>query len=481
MTRRLVPVADNPSRVVLYVRVSAVMDRGGDNFHAPKLQLGAMRRLTAGLREIAVVEDIDRSGRTFDRQGITRIRGMAERGEMDALAVYDVSRLGRNVRESLTFLAQMADLGVTILSATEHIDTSTPAGRLMLTNMLAVAEFRSDEIGRSWSATVAERARNGIHHGHPRGYTRDDQGRLTPHPIVGPAVARVWQDFAAGKPMRQICREFAAVWGAPVATSNLKTIFKRPVYLGHVVADGEIVVRDAHPPLVDQRTWDLAQQRLARDRTVPPRRLQVTWALSGFAYCFCGAHIQRMPRMRRGVREQRLICGSGPGRVGGGCVGIGAPLMQPFEDEVLRRVGVYVQQLRTDDGARAEQLVRRTSAIADGRALKRRLAVVQEGIARLAKAWALGDLDADEYRPASAELKSERDALRDRLAALGDVEELRTSEQAATAAEALLSMWPDMLVHERNLALRDVVDRVTIRRGTRWREPYPDRLDVTWR
>lgn len=120
MPRRPAAVPDHPRRVVLYARVSALMDRGGDNFHSPTVQVGAMRRVTTGMVEVAVIEDLDRSGRTFDREGIGRIRAMAERREIDALAVYDVSRLGRNVRESLNVLAELAGLGVTILSACEQ-------------------------------------------------------------------------------------------------------------------------------------------------------------------------------------------------------------------------------------------------------------------------------------------------------------------------------------------------------------------------
>jgi DNA invertase Pin-like site-specific DNA recombinase len=480
---RLAAVPQRPLRVVLYVRVSALMGRGGrENFHSPDVQIGAMRRLTEKMREIAVVQDLDRGGRNFDREGIIRIRRMAERGEVDALAVYDVSRLGRNVRESLEFLADLADRGVVILSASEHVDTSDPAGRLMLTNMLAIAEYRSDEIGRSWSAAIARRAEKGVHHGNPIGYTRVD-GKLRPDPILGPAVAKMWADYAAGLPISQICRELAAVRGGKMQASIVKKAFRRPVYLGHVVADGQVVVRDAHPALVDQATWEIVQLRLAADRTTPPRALQVTWALVGIAFCPCGARLQRNPRLRKGVLEQRLKCGKGPSRgiVGEHCPGIGFPMMDRIQDEVLRQVAEYVRQLRTDDVARSEQLLRRTNAMADGRALRRRLSHVQEAVAKLARSWALGDLTDDEFRPATAQLRSEAEALRARLGELGDVESRPTPEEAASAAEALVEMWPDMLVSERNLALRALVERVVVRRADRWREPEADRVMITWR
>lgn len=480
---RLAAVPDRANRVVLYARVSALMGRGGrENFHSPDVQIGAMRRITAGMREVAVVEDIDRTGRHFDRKGIVRIRRMAEQGQIDALAVYDVSRLGRNVRESLEFLAELAALGVTILSACEQVDTSTPAGRLMLTNMLAIAEYRSDEIGRSWSATIARRAEQGKHHGNPIGYTRRD-GKLHPDPILGPAVEKAWRDYATGLPISQICHQLAAAKGGKVQASVIKKMFRRPAYLGHVVADGQIVVRDAHPALTDQRTWDRVQLRLAADRTVPPRSLEVTWALVGLAFCPCGARLQRNPRLRKGVLEQRLKCGKGPSRgiVGEHCPGIGFPIMDRIETEVLRQVAEYVRQLRTDDAARSEQLLRRTNALADGRALRRRLGQVQEAVAKLARSWALGDLTDDEFRPATAQLKTEAEALRGRLGELGDVESRPTPEEAASAAEALLQMWPDLLISERNLALRKLIERVTVRRADRWREPEADRVMITWR
>lgn len=478
---RLTAVPDRPQRVVLYVRVSALMGRGGDNFHSPDVQVNAMRRLTATMREVAVVQDLDRGGRNFNREGITQIRRMAERGELDALAVYDVSRLGRNVRESLTFLAELADLGVTIISASEHVDTSDPVGRLMLTNMLAIAEYRSDEIGRSWSASIARRAEQGKHHGRTLGYTRQD-GKLTPDPILGPVIAKAWRDYAAGVPVSRICRDVAAVRGKTVYGGNLKTMFRRPAYLGHVVANGQIIVRDAHPPLVDQQTWDLVQVRLARDRTTPPRALQVTWSLVGITYCPCGSRLQRIPRVRKGVLENRLICGKGPSRnIIGGCPGIGNPLLDAVEAEVLRQAAEYTRQLTSDTATRAEQVLRRTSALADSRALKRRLNTVQDGIGRLAKAWAVGDLQEEELAQATQDLRTERDALQAQLSELGDVESRPTPEEFASTAQALLTRWDEMDAPQRSRALRALIDRVVVRRAARWREPEADRVTVTWR
>jgi DNA invertase Pin-like site-specific DNA recombinase len=479
MARRLAAVPDQPGRVVLYVRVSALMGRGGDDFHSPDVQLGAMRRATVGMREVGVVEDIDRTGRHFSREGIERIRSLAEAKKIDAVAVYDVSRLGRNVRESLTFLTWLADHGVTILSACEQVDTSTPAGRLMLTNMLAIAEYRSDELGRSWSATIARRQARGQHHGTvPLGYIRTDEGTLARDPVLGPVIEQAWKDYAAGVSIRRIAEDVAAARGRAVMSSNLKTIFRRRVYLGHIEVNGEIVASNAHGALVDQKTWDDVQRRLVRDSWTPARNLQMTWALVGLAHCPAEHRLQRAPRkMPTGEMVERLICGMSSTRAAGGCPGIGAPRMDLVEKKVLDEVRDYISRLRTNDAARAEHLARAASAAVDEKTLKRRLTQVTEAIAKLAKAWGLGDLTDDEYAPV-AELRAEAETIRKQLAAVTPPKDRPTPEQLATAAEVLMDLWPDATPEERNRMLRPIVARVVVRRAKRWREPVEDCTEV---
>lgn len=477
--RRLAAVPDRPGRVVLYERVSALMGRGGEDFHSPEVQRGAMRRVTAGMREVGVISDIDRSGRTFAREGIEQIRRMVEAGQVDAVAVYDVSRLGRNVRESLTFLAWLADRGVQILSACEQVDTATPAGRLMLTNMLAIAEYRSDEIGRSWSATIARRQERGQHHGTaPLGYLKQD-GRLVEDPVLGPVIRKAWADYAAGVKIGRIVADVAKARGKTMTTVNFKHMYRRQTYLGHIVNKaGEVIAHNAHEALVDQRTWDDVQARLLRDSRTPSRVLETSWALVGLSYCHHGHRLVRFPMRRKGQLEQRVGCGIGPSRgVAEGCEGIGFPLMIEVEAEVLNQVRDHIRLLRTDDAARTEQLARTAGAVVDEKRLRRQLTQVTAAIAKLSKAWALGEITEDEHAPI-VELRAEAETIRAQLADLGPTERRPAPEQLASAAEVLLELWPDAVPDERNRMLREIVERVVIRKAARWREPVEDRVEV---
>jgi site-specific DNA recombinase len=469
--RPLAAVPDTPGRVVAYVRVSALMGRTGDDFHSPDVQLAAMRRVAVGMREVAVVEDIDRTGRHFAREGIEKIRRMALARQMDALAVYDVSRLGRNVRESLTFLAWLADQGVTILSACEQVDTSTPAGRLMLTNMLAIAEYRSDEIGRGWSGTIARRAERGQHHGKPLGYVRVNK-RMVPDPVLGPAITEVFRRYGAGEPIADVTRHLAAVRGRSMLTANVKKLLRNPVYLGKVVAGGEVLPGE-HAPLVDEVTWRRVRDRLAAEAGTPPRHLAPTWSLVGLCECPAGHKLQR--------QGARLVCGQGRGDVkGGDCPGVGRPVLARVEAEVLRQVAEYAANLRSDHGARAARMARLAAGRVDRVALERTLAQTRAGMVRLAKTNALTPLPDEVYRETMGELRqAERDAAAE-LARAG-TEVPRDPEQIAGAVDALLGLWPEMTYAERGKALRSVADRAVVRPAARWREPEADRVDVLFR
>lgn len=477
--RRLASVPEQPGRVVLYTRVSALMGRGGEDFHSPEVQQAAMRRATVGMREVGVVSDIDRTGRHFAREGIEQIRRLAEERRIDAVAVYDVSRLGRNVRESLTFLNWLAERGVQVISACEQVDTATPAGRLMLTNMLAIAEYRSDEIGRSWSATISRRQQRGQHHGTaPLGYAKQD-GRLVEDPVLGPIIRKAWRDYAAGVKIGRIVADVAAARGKTMTTVNFKHMFRRQTYLGHIVNKvGGVIAENAHEPLVDKQTWDDVQARLIRDSRTPSRVLETSWALVGLSWCHHGHRLVRFPMRRKGMLEQRLGCGIGPSRgVAEGCEGIGFPLMHEVEAVVLDQVREYISRLRTDDAARTEQLARTATAVVDEKALRRRLTQVTDAIGKMSKAWALGDLTDDEYAPV-AELRAEAETIRARLADIGPAERRPPPEQLANAGEVLLELWPAATPDERSRMLRQIVDRVVIRKAARWREPVDDRVDV---
>lgn len=96
---------------------------------------------TLGVDEIY----IDRmSGKNTNRPELQKMLEYVRRG--DTVIVESISRFARNTRDLLELVERLTEKGVEFVSKKEAIDTTTPAGKFMLTVFGAVAELERDYI-----------------------------------------------------------------------------------------------------------------------------------------------------------------------------------------------------------------------------------------------------------------------------------------------------------------------------------------------
>jgi site-specific DNA recombinase len=487
--RRLSAVPDQPRLAVLYVRVSALMGRGGEDFHSPDLQLDAMRRLAQrrDLREVEVVQDIDRSGRDFTREGVQRVMELARAKAIDVVAVYDLSRFGRNTGESLRHIAELRDLGVSVVSTVEQID-DTPEGQFMLGQFLGMAQLYSDQIGRRWSQVITRRAEQGRWHGSnpPYGY-RLAAGRLEPDPAAAALMTDAFKRYAAGHLVSHIARDITATRGRLLAVSTLKRSLGNPVYVGRVALNG-IERPGVHESIVDDVTWQKVQRRLARDRRTPSRHLATSHSLVGLVVCdHCGRKLQLHvdpPRAGRKEDVPRLQCRR---RLHGGadvCPGPGTPAVADVERAVLEQIPALVARLKSDAGERQAKQARRVRAGVDVDRLRRELTKTETAIGRLTVDRARREISEQAYQLAAAELEQAAAALREQIDETEAVAAAPTARATVKAAEGLLALWDGMRIDLQNRALREIVREVRIRRAVSYREPVSaepgGRVAIEW-
>src|SRR6202049_5312457 len=93
------------------------------------------------------------SGGRWDRPELHRLLDQIRKG--DVLVVWKLDRLSRSLRDVLTIMERLAEAEAGFRSLTEAIDTTTPAGRMMMQMVGAFAEFERAMIRERTSAGLA--------------------------------------------------------------------------------------------------------------------------------------------------------------------------------------------------------------------------------------------------------------------------------------------------------------------------------------
>lgn len=150
-------------RAAVYLRVST--DRQDCANQEPDIdRYLAARGWTVTERYI----DAGISGAAERRPALDRLVKDARRRRFDVLVVWRLDRLGRNLRHLVLLLDELHALGIAFVTLGEGIDATTPAGRLQLHVLAAIAEFERARVGERVRAAHQRARKNGRHIGRPR-------------------------------------------------------------------------------------------------------------------------------------------------------------------------------------------------------------------------------------------------------------------------------------------------------------------------
>lgn len=149
-------------RAAIYARVSTLDQE-------PENQLVELRRYVQARGWLAV-EYVDHgvSGAKDRRPSLDGLVADAKRRKFDVLVCWRLDRLGRNLRHLILLLDELQALGVGFVSLAEGIDATTPAGRLQLHILGAIAEFERGRIQERVKAGLARAKAQGKTLGRPR-------------------------------------------------------------------------------------------------------------------------------------------------------------------------------------------------------------------------------------------------------------------------------------------------------------------------
>lgn len=240
-------------------------------------------------------------------------------GRINAVYVFRVDRLARDIRLLLSAVHALESLGARLVSLTESFDTASPSGRAMLGMLAVFAQYERDSIAERSMSGRRRIALEGRWGGGPRppfGYEVADglllpREELLPGSLLSEAgVVRLVYQLLVTE--RQSCRQIAShlnalgisppqagsthpnprsgrlscgLWSA----SRIRNLIVTSTYGGTQRWGKRSGAPISAPcaPLVDRETWERAQEQLRENRKTPRAQAR-EYLLRGLLRCECG-------------------------------------------------------------------------------------------------------------------------------------------------------------------------------------------------
>ena len=268
-------------RAAIYVRVST--DEQGDSVGA---QLAALRDYVAAHDDLTMAgEYIDEgiSGQKYaQRDDLQRLLADVDAGKIDIILFTKLDRWFRSVRHYTATQAQLDRRGVGWLAIWEPIyDTTTPSGRLIVNQMMAIAQFEAENTGSRIKQVFAYKIAQGevVSGNPPVGYVIQDK-HLVPGPEAD-AVKEMFEHFSRHGSLVGAQRVFIARTGRPIVRQSVKRMLTEEVYIGRYRGNDNYC-----PPIVSK---DLFEDCGRKVKMNVKSAQKYTYTFSGLVRCdVCG-------------------------------------------------------------------------------------------------------------------------------------------------------------------------------------------------
>ena len=476
-----------------------------------------------GLEVVGVYEDNGRTGTTFEgRAALDALMDEVRAGAVDCIAVKDLSRFGRNMYETSTYLERIFPfLGVRFIAVNDGLDTLQGDGGIVVPFKGLVNEMYAVETSRKVSAVKHRQMEEGevIYGNTCYGYrVVRGEGRLDVDDVTAPFVPLAFSMFLDGERLVDIAAALAEM-GAPTPVDHLDAqssagyagvwrdrpwsaryvakMLDNPVYVGtlvlgntyrslydgvpaHTVPEGErLVFPDAHPALVTAEVF--GRVRAKRRAQKAAKRAQVAAKeadrnampdeLAGVLFCAeCGGRMILDRRFNPKTGEARgsvYKCRRHHGRGCGNDVRVAERALRiAIMDEVRVQVSTALELDRVLPGLRVSEVAvderRRLQASVD--ALAARAAALSRERQRLYELYACGGVTLAEYKEMRAEADGRAADCRAALEAVNrELENFDALLASDVAFEEAVAALEDLFTFSRDLVLA-LVRRIEVSR-----------------
>ena len=322
-----------------YVRVSTDdQAQNGVSIEAQQQILNAYA-VVKGFDDFAIYTDGGYSGKNMHRPGLQQLIADCRARKISAVVVWRLDRLSRSLRDVLELVEDdFTANGVTLISVTESIDTSTTSGRLMLNLLASFAQSERETDAERVRMAKDKMAKDCKHLGGyiPLGYRVDENGYYQIDEATAPIVRKIFKMYNARMGYAAILRYVKAAGiksprGGDLTKTSLNYILRNEKYIGTYIhnrtepqstrgkrssrarpVEQQIRIPGGMPAIIDQATWDRACIIRAENQHCGGRhKPRVEFLLSGLCYCaVCGKRmvVDVGGKDRNGTTQRYYVC-----------------------------------------------------------------------------------------------------------------------------------------------------------------------------
>src|SRR3989338_6898387 len=240
-----------------------------------------------GWRVFKAYEDSGQSGGSLNRPAMKQLIQDIKKKNIQVVVVYKIDRLTRSHKDFYSLLEVFNQNGVTFVSTTQHFDTTSSAGRLLLHIMLEFAQFEREMAQeRTYDKRLAM-ARKGMYCGGrvPLGYDSKKK-QLHINPEEAKIVRLCFELYPKLGSMGSVSKNLNEMGyrtkkfyikgkrgggSTKFDKKKVSNILANPLYLGKVrFTDNkngkEYLFDGEHKPIIDAKTWGGVQNILFTNR-----------------------------------------------------------------------------------------------------------------------------------------------------------------------------------------------------------------------
>lgn len=238
------------------------------------------------------------------RPAMRRLISDVERGKFQAVLVWKISRLSRNMLDTLVLLDKFEDYDVKFISYSENFDTSSPIGKLVVQLMASIAEMERNTLSENVKLGMKQRALEGSWNGGVVfGYDTVEK-KLVINEIEAKIVLLIYQLYSEGKGLKAITNQlnkagYRTKRNRHFSINGVATILDNAMYNGKISwlkvenwdtkrrrgkNPNPIFVEGQHEAIISDELWSVVQAR-RKSKSFKQKQSNEPFLLSSLLRC----------------------------------------------------------------------------------------------------------------------------------------------------------------------------------------------------